>query len=115
MQAGKLKRRVRIDQRRGAGTLNDPIRWAPLATVRANVRMLTGKESILSDAEVGQASASVRIRYREDVTTGMRVTVVKSVNGQTVDLIAFEVLEPLPEVASREYVDLVCKTGVSDG
>lgn len=115
MQPGDLNRRVRIDQRTGSGTLNDPIHWAPLATVWANIRMLTGKESILADAEVGQASASVRIRYRTDVETGMRVTLLKFVSGAPVDELVFDVLKPLPNVATREYVDLVCQTVDGNG
>lgn len=108
-------RRVRIDQRAGAGTLNDPLTWAPLATVWADVRMLTGKEALLADTDLGQATASIRINYRTDITNGMRAVLLKFVDGQPVDDIVFNILAPLPNVASREYTDLACSAFSNNG
>lgn len=101
MGAGDLNRRVRIDRRAGQGTLTDPHTWVPLTTVWGNVRMLTGKESILSNAIVGTATASIRIWYRTDLATGMRAVV---------DEVTFDILQALPNVASRKFTDLVCRT-----
>lgn len=115
MRAGDLDRRVRIDQRAGSGTLNDPLTWAPLATVWANIKMLTGKETLLADTDVAEATASIRIRYRTDVTNGMRAVLLKFVDSQPVDDVVFDILAPLPSVASREYTDLACSAGANNG
>ncbi|SAK65430.1 phage head-tail adaptor [Caballeronia pedi] len=108
MRAGDLNRRVRIE-RNGGGfdDLGQPIEgWAEVATVWGNVRMLTGKETLTSDADVGTALASIRIRYRTDVTNGMRAVV---------DGVVFNIGAPLPDLAGREYVDLPCTTGNNNG
>lgn len=115
MRAGPLNRRVRIDQRTGSGTLNDPLGWAPLATVWCSVLLLSGKETLVADSDVGSASASIRIRYRTDITNGMRAVLLKFVDGVPVDDTIFDILKPLPNYGSREYTDLACTTGANDG
>ncbi|WP_250467635.1 phage head closure protein [Caballeronia sp. GAFFF2] len=108
VRAGDLNRRVRIE-RNGGGfdDLGQPIEgWMEVATVWGNVRMLTGKETLTSDADVGTASASIRIRYRTDITNGMRAIV---------DGVIFNILQPLPNIAARDYTDLACSTGSNDG
>jgi len=108
LEAGTLNRRVRIE-RNGGGfdDLGQPIEgWAEVATVWCNVRMLTGKETLTSDADVGTVSASIRIRYRADITNGMRAIV---------DGVVFNIGAPLPDLAGREYVDLPCTTGSNNG
>ena len=115
MRAGPLNRRVRIEQRAGTGTLTDPKRWAPLATVWANVKMLTGKESLLADSDVGEATASIRIRYRTDLDNSMRAVLLKFVDGKPVDEAIFNIQKPLPDYVGREYTDLACTEGSNDG
>lgn len=108
MRAGDLHRRVRIE-RNGGGfdDLGQPIEgWTEVATVWGNVRMLTGKETLMSEADVAVASASIRIRYRTDITNGMRAIV---------DGVVFNIGAPLPDLAGREYVDLPCTTGSNNG
>jgi len=108
MRAGDLNRRVRIE-RNGGGfdDLGQPIEgWTEVATVWGNVRMLTGKETLMSEADVAVASASIRIRYRTDITNGMRAIV---------DGVVFNIGAPLPDLAGREYVDLPCTTGSNNG
>lgn len=108
MRPGDLNRRVRIEQRgQGQDDLGQPIdTWTEVATVWCNVRMLTGKETLTSDTDVGIASASIRIRYRTDITNGMRAIV---------DGVVFNIGAPLPDLAGREYVDLPCTTGSNNG
>lgn len=115
MHAGDLNRRVRIDQRAGTGTLNDPLTWAPLATVWCSVKMLTGKETLLADSDVASATASLRIRYRTDITNGMRAVVLKFVDRVAVDDVVFNILAPLPNLGSREYTDLACSALANNG
>ena len=103
MQAGRLSTRCVI-QRRTGGT-NDwgeplPEGWETHATVWANVKHLSGSEAIKADAEVSTVRASIRIRFRSDITAGMRVLI---------GLAAYEILAVQPDVAGRVYVDLVCQ------
>lgn len=101
MQAGKLNQRVKIQQLvAGQDALGQPVEtWSDLATVWANVRYQTGIEAINSDAEVSLARASVRIRYRSDVTAGMRV-----LHGSVV----LDIKAVLPDETGKAHVDLAC-------
>ena len=103
MQAGRLNTRCVI-QRRTGGT-NDwgeplPEGWETHATVWASVKHLSGSEAIKADAEVSTVRASIRIRFRSDITAGMRVLI---------GLVPYEILAVQPDVAGRVYVDLVCQ------
>jgi len=103
MQAGRLNTRCVI-QRRTGGT-NDwgeplPEGWETHATVWANVKHLSGSEAIKADAEVSTVRASIRIRYRSDITAGMRVLIGAAV---------YDIEAVLSDTARREFVDLACK------
>lgn len=74
--------------------------WQDVATVWANIRYLSGTESIKADAEASVARASIRIRYRTGLTAAMRVK-----HGDTV----YQIKAVLPDEARREHVDLVCE------
>lgn len=102
MQPGRLKHLVTI-QRKTAGTdaLGAPLpdAWEDYASLWANIRHLSGTESIKAGADVSVVSASIRIRWREDITAGMRAMVGVAV---------YDVEAVLPG-PRREYVDLVCQ------
>lgn len=102
MDIGKLNRQVTI-QRPDAGqdSIGQPAQtWAPLATVFANVRQLSGIETIRAGAESSTVKASIRIRYRADITTAMRV-----VQGSTV----YQIKAVMPDEGGRQFVDLACE------
>lgn len=105
LKAGSLNRIVLIDRRAKKLTADGEAQWEPLATVAANIRMLTGKEVMAANANISIGTASIRIRYRTDVAAGMRV-----VRGDAV----FRVTVVLPDYAGREYVDLTCVTSDID-
>jgi SPP1 family predicted phage head-tail adaptor len=117
LQAGSLDRRVLIEQHvEGQDELGQPIdTWVAVATVWANVLLLTGKETLLADADVASATASIRIRYRTDIDSGMRASLLKMVDGAPVVEAIFDILKPLPDYAGREYTDLPCTTGLNNG
>ena len=102
MQAGQLRDRITI-QRKTAGTdawgAPLPEAWEDYTTVRANVRHLSGTESIKAGADVSVVRASIRIRWRTDITAGMRVVFGAAV---------YDVEAPVPG-PRREYVDLQAK------
>jgi len=108
MRAGTLNSRATIQRRAAEKNAFGQVvgEWVDVATVWANVRYFNGKEYTTSGQEIGAATVSVRIRYRKDVTTSMRVLC----GGYTLNIKAV-----LPDTARREYVDLACETGKNDG
>lgn len=118
MRAGDLTRLVRIERRGHAqDELGQPTEaWVPIGPITwCNVRMLTGKEALLADSDVGEASASIRVRFRTDIDNGMRAVLIKYVDGQPVDDAIYNIGEPLPDYAGREYTDLPCTIGANNG
>lgn len=102
LRASHLRHRITI-QRPVAGqdAAGQPsTTWTDVCTVWADVRYLNGLEAIRADARTGVRRASVRIRYRGDITTAMRV-----VHGT--DRLA--ITTDLPDVRSG-FVDLACES-----
>ena len=102
MQAGRLNRRCVIQQ---PGTTEDEIGqpipgWTDVATVWADIRHKSGLEAIKAGAPVSTVQASIRIRYRSDVTAGMRVVH---------NLVAYNIVAVMPDASGREFVDLACE------
>lgn len=75
LSAGKLNRRVILRQRvAGHDAAGQPsASWSDLASVWANIRVLSGAQAIKADADISTVRASIRIRLRNDVTAGMVV------------------------------------------
>jgi SPP1 family predicted phage head-tail adaptor len=85
----------------GQDSIGQPLPgWADVAQVFANIRYLNGVESIKAGAETSTARASIRIGYRTDLTSAMRVSI-----GETV----FQVKAVLPDETERQHVDLDCQ------
>jgi len=102
MRAGTLSERCVIQRKtQGTDSWGAPLpeAWQDYATVWANVRHLSGVESIKSGADVSVVKASIRIRWRQDITAGMRVLH----GAQTFDV------EAVLYGQRREYVDLQAK------
>ena len=74
--AGQLRDRITI-QKMGSGEdeWGDPLpnAWVDHAELWANVRHLSGSESIKSGADTSIVKASFRVRSRKDIDAGMRV------------------------------------------
>jgi SPP1 family predicted phage head-tail adaptor len=99
MNIGALRNIVKL-QRRTAGrdALGQPLTtWTDVATVYADIRYLRGLEAIKAGAESSVTQASIRIRWRTDVTPDMRV-----LYGST----AYQIKAVLPDMAKRAHVDL---------
>jgi SPP1 family predicted phage head-tail adaptor len=75
--------------------------WVDVVTsLPCNVLANTGRMQIAAGADVSRVQASIRIRWRTDITAAMRV-----VCGGT----NFSIKAVLPDYAGRRYVDLVCE------
>lgn len=85
----------------GQDGIGQPVQtWADVAQVWADVRFLSGLETIKADAQQAITRASVRIRFRSDVTQAMRI-----VHGSTV----LQIKACLPDDTGRKYLDLACE------
>lgn len=102
MDSGSLNRRVTF-QKMGE-TFDDfgqPVAgWMDHASAWANIRNLSGLESIKAGADVSVVKTSIRIRYRKDITAGMRI-----VAGTTI----YDITAVLPDEQTRDRMDLSCE------
>lgn len=101
MEAGKLNRRVKILRNSGGRSGRGqplPDSWDEIGKAWASIAYASGLQTIKGDADVSLARASIRIRYRTDVTAGMRIQ-----HGS----ITYQIHAVLPDERGREYVDLV--------
>ena len=101
MSIGQLRHRITIEQLSAAQDgLGQPVRtWNAVATaISADVRYLSGLQSIKADATTSVVKASIRLRYRP-LHAGMRVLFENT---------TFDVRAVLPDLR-KVYVDLVCE------
>lgn len=107
LRAGALNRRVTI-QKPGPGVneWNEPTpdQWVDVCKPWANIKHLSGSETIRADAVISAVKASIRIRYRTGLDAGMRV-----LHGAKV----YAVKAVMPDEVRREFMDLACE--VLDG
>ncbi len=81
------------------------INWVEHAGIWANVLFQNGKEFINSNKELASITASIRIRYRLDITSEMRVLFRDYI---------FNIQAVLPD-SNRKHIDLAVITGVNNG
>lgn len=116
MRAGQLRSQVHFERRTtDKDTWGQEVeRWTAYATARADIRFPTGMgsiaaEGIEADREVSVVRCSIRIRWRNDITSDMRVRV--QVAGEPT---YFDIKQVIPDLAQRRHVDLVCATGARE-
>jgi SPP1 family predicted phage head-tail adaptor len=102
MRPGLLNSRVVVQQQSTTqDALGQPVlSWSTFATLWADVRHTSGIEAVKDSAIASVVRASIRVRYRGDLTTAMRV-----VHGST----TYNIVAVLPDVGGKEYVDLACE------
>ena len=91
------------------GQRNDT--WSDVCCVWANFKTISGtgfvnQEFVAGGQEVSRSTASVRIRFRDDIQAGMRVIL---------DGRYYDIKVVLPDEEWREYVDLGVAFGANDG
>jgi SPP1 family predicted phage head-tail adaptor len=104
LEAGTLNRKIVI-QRMGdeVDEVGQPIPnpdWIDVASPWASIRHLAGLEAVRAGAESSLVRASIRIRYRLGINSGMRVKYGSSL---------YNINAVLPDATNREYCDLVCE------
>lgn len=102
--AGSFPHQIHIQQKTGGRdewNLPLPEGWENITAkpIWANVRHLSGSETLKADKDTSTVRASVRIRWRKGINAGMRVVH---------DGMAYDIEGVLPG-AGRQHVDLVCK------
>ena len=75
MQAGKLNKRITIQEySEASNSIGEPIKsWSDVATVWAGFKTLKGSEKFRNEQVLADVSASIIIRYRDDVTSKQRI------------------------------------------
>ncbi|QOQ81122.1 phage head closure protein [Comamonas thiooxydans] len=102
LSAGKLRHRIQFQRRDPNGPMGRPApNWEDYGSLTwGHIKFLSGSESIKAGQTASKASASIRLRWRTDITADMRVVGAGMV---------FEVRSVLPDLLKREHVDLVCE------
>lgn len=103
MRAGTLNTRISIRRQEQVKTGGGQVvgKWVEHAATWANVRFPSGSATIKAGTDVSLVRVSIRIRFRDDIHSDMRVVT----NGMV-----FDVQAVLPDLAGREYVDMVCQS-----
>lgn len=109
ISAGALRHRVVIEQKsvtRHPTLGSEVVSWVELATVWARVADVRetargGDERATADQRIVQARTVVTVRYRDDITTDMRLR--WAVRSRTLQIVS------KAEVGYRELLELACE------
>ncbi|MEX9222311.1 phage head closure protein [Providencia rettgeri] len=108
MQAGRLRHKVTF-QRNELVKLPSGARenqWVDIATTRAEVKPISGRELLASGAEMSEITVRVWMRYRSDINSTCRMVF----NG-----LNYDIQSVIPDV-KKTRLELLCKQGVkADG
>jgi SPP1 family predicted phage head-tail adaptor len=98
--AGKMDRRVALEERTvtRAQDGSETVVWTQVAETWAHIKPLRGQERYSAGAEQPEHDAMIRIRWRNDVSSGMRV-----VHGNRI----WDIKSVL-EIGRHEGLDLLC-------
>lgn len=109
LEPGRLRHRIGIDRLVIArddygGTVEF---WEPVAEAWAEVAPLSGREFIAAQATQAGVTTRIVLRYRAGLTPAMRVRHAGA---------HYNIRAVLPDPGSgREWVTLMCETGVNEG
>lgn len=110
MQAGRLRDRVTIQNfitsRLPSGQPQKS--WLDVATVRAEVKGISGREMLTADAERAESTVRVWMRYRPDITASSRILCLTGpFKGRVLDVSG----PPIPD-SKGTRLEILCKQGV---
>ncbi|SSY80304.1 phage head closure protein [Alysiella crassa] len=101
MQAGSLKNRVEIwrfhavQDETGANVQE----WAFFLRLWANIRHVSGSQAIKADTQTESVKASIRIRFNEQIQSGMQVRYRGEI---------YQIDAVLHDYQHKDFTDLVC-------
>ena len=113
--ASDLRHRIALQRRvagvDAAGQASET--WVTVDTVWAAVVPLRGREWFAAGQEQGSADVRVTVRWRDDITTGMRVVPAAGAPcaGLPLDIQGL----PIELAGQRRMIELMCLAGVKDG
>ena len=108
MNAGKLNRRVTIEQKSVTRAANgeEIVAWTTVAEVWASVEQLRGREFFAAAQMQDAVDARIVIRYRTGIAREMRARVE---NGATYDVVG------VVETPAKTFIELMVVSGVRNG
>ena len=108
MQAGLLRHRVTLQQRStGEDALGQQtLVWTDVAALSAHIEQLAGRELMSANAEHAENTARVTIRYRPAVFEKMRLLF---------GAVVYDITSVSDLDGRRRLLELMCKTGLSNG
>jgi SPP1 family predicted phage head-tail adaptor len=121
LASGDLSRLLRIERRvAGTDSLNRPLTgWEAVVSVWGQPRGRTGMGVVRAEEQGVPADVSThsfRIRYRPTgLDTGMRVRLDERRPDDSVLTTYYEITNIVHDRDRREWTDLVCRGGASDG
>lgn len=119
MQAGKLRRRVTLQQATQEQNEFNEVEtvWSDFAVnVPASVELITGRESFAAQQVQAEVDTKIKLRFRPGVKESMRV--VHPVQGESpaeAEAEVFDILAVLPDPTGRRELTLLCKKREADG
>lgn len=114
MEAGKLDHRIRIERKvitQDAAFGTEVITWATLATVWAQVQeVLPSKgESQPNGIRIAERPARIRMRYRSDITSDMRLVHLGRGNR------LMKIIAPPVEMGRRQGIEIMAADYSTEG
>lgn len=108
--AGQLRHRIQVEHRvetQDPNTGAVSTKWEQLGKFWARVTPLSGREIMAASAEYSSVSARIRMRYRDDINSTMRIVHRNRV---------YNIRAVLPDSESGlEWLTLLCGEGVNEG
>ena len=109
MASGELRHKARLedadDSQDVQGTTK--LAWSPRSTVWVSVTPISGKERLAAAAVASELTHRVRMRYRSDVTSRMRLVLVNRGNR------VLKIVSVVNEGERDRYLELLCREVVS--
>lgn len=102
INAGRLNNRVTIQSRQvGVDAVGQPVDvWVNYVQVWANIKFVSGIDSIMGGAEFSVTKCSVMIRKRSDIKFGMRLLYDGNI---------FDIVSVRPDEENGDKMYLVCE------
>lgn len=108
MEAGKLRHRITFqNQANSHDSYGQPLlTWSDVATVWAEIKPLSGKESVKADALIESTTHEINIRYRSGINASLRVKFGSRY---------FDIQSVLNHDERNVMLTLLCVEGLNDG